>query len=493
VKKYFNIMMLTLLISALIASSAHGFPFFGGGAPKREKGGSVFGIVIGPANISQPGAHYAPIEGAVVEIRGPKGTMNTTTDNMGGYKFQKVPPGEWVLSVNKPGYGPHVEKFTLKDMELKRIDNIALIPGGGLSTPKEVIVPDTAYVAFAKIETGKYAKRTVMWKKGAILHGADPFALDGNAPPDYSRGMNPYDRGHQVSAYENSLMTIDPKDSNEIGYIKLNGRPTWLHFNIAGTKLYVATDQNYVLIYDILHNNVLVGSIPLNGSATDMALTSDGRYLFISYSSGILVVDTDKHIPVNNIEVPQMSNGELGIPMAIAIGRGNSQLYVVLSAPNSGEVVAIDAYTKQPVARAMVGSQPTGMAISPDGSKLYVANHNSATVSILTTSPLALVNNVSVGVSPTKVAVTPDDSKVYVTCKGSNTVSVLSGMTGSAIGRITVGKEPMGIGITGDGSRVYVANHREGTVSIIDTNADYVIKTTRPQPHARPYGVAIKP
>lgn len=459
------------------------------------QGGSLFGIVIGPSNINDPGAAYTPIEGAVVEITGPKGNMNTTTSAQGGYQFQDVPEGEYTLRINKPGYGPYYVQFSIKKGELKRMDNVALVPGGGLSTPQGVIVPDTVYVAFAKIETDKYATPTTMWRKGAIQQGADPFALDGNAPPDYSRSMNPYDQGHQVSASENTIMTIDPKDVNKIDYVKLDGRPTWLHFNVAGTKLYVATDTNYVLIYDILYNNIIIGSIATPAPATDMTLSPDGRWLFISYGGigGVLVVDTKTNAPVNNIEAPPMSNGDIGIPMAVAVSKDGLRLYLALSSMNYGEVVAIDAFSKQPIGVAPVGSQPVGMAISPDGNRLFVANHNSASVSVLTTSPLALIYSVPVGVSPTKLTTTPDGSKVYVTCKGSNTVAVLSGATGSVIANIGVGREPMGISCTGDGSKVYVANNADGTVSIIDTSANFVIKTTRPQPNSRPFGVAVKP
>ncbi len=483
--------VLVLSILVFFTSSSYAFLF---GPPSPKKAGGVFGIVIGPSGINQPGATYSPIEGATVELRGPKGVLNTVTDKNGGFRFPKVPPGKWVLKVTKPGYGPYVTEFELKDLELKRIENITLIPGGGLTTPQGVIVPDTVYVAFAKIDTGKYAKRTVMWKKAAILHGADPFALEGNAPPDYSRGMNPYDRGSQVSAYENSLMKIDPKDNNKIDYVKMDARPTWLQFNIAGTILYAATDQNYVLIYDVLHNNVLVGSIQTPAPPTDLALSPDGKWLFITYGGigGVLVVDTQKNIPVNNIEIPPMSNGELGIPMAVVASKDGNRIFVALSSPNSGEVISIDVFTKQPSARAPVGAQPTGMAISPDGRRLYVANYNSATVSVLSTSPLSLITNVPVGVSPTKLVCSPDGRRVYVTCKGSNTVSIVSSM-GTPAGQISVGKEPIGIGITSDGSKLYVANHGEGTVSIIDTKANFVLKTTRPQPHSRPYGIAIKP
>ena len=65
-----------------------------------------------------------------------------------------------------------------------------------------------------------------------------------------------------------------------------------------------------------------------------------------------------------------------------------------------------------------VGAEPHGLAVAPDGRKLYVANGASDTVSVIDTatntvigSPIVIpVDQFSFG-----VAITPDGSKVYVT------------------------------------------------------------------------------
>ncbi|MCD4786444.1 MAG: carboxypeptidase regulatory-like domain-containing protein [Candidatus Eremiobacteraeota bacterium] len=489
-KPFLTTILIVVLSITLFAIACAQIPFLG---PKRAKGGSMFGIVIGPSGINQPGVRHSPIEGATVEARGPKGNFNTMTDAQGGFKFVMIAAGNYTISVNKPGYGPFVKQISIKDADVKNMGHITLIPGGGLTIPQGVVVPDTCYVAFARIEVDKSASKTSLWRKGAIMHGADPFALDGNKPQDYTVHMNPYDKGHQVSSFENSLMTIDPQNTNKVDYIKLEGRPTWLCFNVAGTKLYVADDGNRVSVYDVLHNNIHIGGVSLQSAATDLKLSPDGKWLFISNADGVTIVDTKTHVPVNHIEMPTMSNGQPGFPMAITCSPDGTKLYVALAAMDSGEVVCVDAYTKQPIGRAMVGASPTGIAITPDGRRLFVADHNSADVAVLSASPLSLITRTSVGVSPARLIVSPDGSKVYVTCKGSGTVAILSAMTGGNIGSVHVGKEPMGIAITGDGSRVYVANHADGTVSIIDANAGVELKRTRPQPHSRPFGIAVKP
>ncbi|MCE1247499.1 MAG: carboxypeptidase regulatory-like domain-containing protein [Firmicutes bacterium] len=489
---FLKVITLVILIAGMLTPAyAQIWPF--GGGQKQPSGGSLFGIVIGPSGLNTPGARYSPVEGAAVEAKGQHGTFNTVSDAQGGFKFMQIPEGEYTITISKPGYGPFIKQVKVNKADLVNMDHISLIPGGGISAPGEVIPPDTAYVAFAVIKDDANSSMTSQWKKGAIKMGADPYSLEGNSPLDNSTPSNPYEHDTNITSYDNSLMTINPSDPAKLNYVKLDGTPTFLCFNIAGTKLYVADTTNLVMIYDVLHNNMNIGNIRLGSAATDMTLSPDGKWLFIANADGVTVVDTINHVPVNTIEMPQMSNGQFGFPMALTCSPDGMKIYVALSTADSGEVVAIDAYTKQPVGRAMVGSCPTGIAISPDGSKLYVADHNSADVAVLSANPLSLLTRTSVGVSPARLAVSPDGAKVYVSCKGTGTVAILSGPSGSNIGTVNVGKEPIGIAVTGDGSRIYVANSADGTVSIIDAKAGFEIKRTKAQPKSRPCGVAVKP
>jgi YVTN family beta-propeller protein len=80
---------------------------------------------------------------------------------------------------------------------------------------------------------------------------------------------------------------------------------------------------------------------------------------------------------------------------------------------------------------------------------------------------------------PFGVAVTPDGDKVYVTNQGvvgGNTVSVIATKTNKVIATITLVGNPFGVAVTPDGSKVYVTTEPSG-VSVIDTATNTVTDT----------------
>ena len=53
-----------------------------------------------------------------------------------------------------------------------------------------------------------------------------------------------------------------------------------------------------------------------------------------------------------------------------------------------------------------------GVAVTPNGSKVYVANNGDDTVSVISTATDTVTTIIPVGVEPTGLAVTPDGNKV---------------------------------------------------------------------------------
>ena len=78
----------------------------------------------------------------------------------------------------------------------------------------------------------------------------------------------------------------------------------------------------------------------------------------------------------------------------------------------------IDTATNTVVATVPVGTNPIGVAITPDGKHAYVTNFTSNNVSVIDTATNTVVATVPVGNNPVGVAVTPDGKHAYVANSG---------------------------------------------------------------------------
>lgn len=179
------------------------------------------------------------------------------------------------------------------------------------------------------------------------------------------------------------------------------------------------------------------------------------------------------------------------LPYGVATSPDGSHVYVTNSGSNS--VSVIDTATNSVVATVSVGTYPYGVAISPDGKYVYVANACGAgascsgspqgTVSVIDAATDAVTATITVGQDPVGVAVSPDGGRVYVSNSGSNTVSVIDAATDTVIATVPIAACPDGLTVSPDGRRVYVATGGSppslylcgagtGTLSTIDTATD---------------------
>lgn len=129
---------------------------------------------------------------------------------------------------------------------------------------------------------------------------------------------------------------------------------------------------------------------------------------------------------------------------------------------------------------------PTGIAISPDGNTLFVANNLGDSLGIiqdlrgsrkLIRVDLRFNPDSEQWVYPYGVVVVPDqngDAKAYVTCWNDSSVAVVR--PGQPASRFSVGRHPTVMILNPARTRLYIANSNDDSVSVVDTKTDKEIE-----------------
>ncbi|WP_326782274.1 hypothetical protein OG481_29750 [Streptomyces longwoodensis] len=105
----------------------------------------------------------------------------------------------------------------------------------------------------------------------------------------------------------------------------------------------------------------------------------------------------------------------------------------------------VDTATRTVTSTVPTGTAPHGVAVSPDGSLVYVANHDGNSVSVVDAATGATTATVPAGAGPEAVAFHPSGTRAYVTDGNAGTVTVLDTATATVASTITVGSRPLGV------------------------------------------------
>ena len=133
---------------------------------------------------------------------------------------------------------------------------------------------------------------------------------------------------------------------------------------------------------------------------------------------------------------------------------------------SSGTVSVIDLSSRLTTTTIEVLLHPSGLALSSDGSRLFVANANSDSLSVIDTETDRVVKTISTkpmpglpfGSMPNALAVSPDGETLYVANGGNNLLAVIDLADDKVIGLIPTGWYPGAVHLSADGNTIMVAN-----------------------------------
>lgn len=163
-----------------------------------------------------------------------------------------------------------------------------------------------------------------------------------------------------------------------------------------------------------------------------------------------------------------------GDPQGVAVDPDGKHAYVASYADNALRV--IDIGSQKVVGSIRVGVNPLGVAVDPDSRHAFVTNSTENSVSVVDTANGKLIKNIPVGKNPASVAVFPRDHFAFVTNFYSNTMSVIDTRILEVVDTVPVGVGPDGVAIDPKTQLAYVANSGSNTVSVIDIKQKKLVR-----------------
>ena len=112
------------------------------------------------------------------------------------------------------------------------------------------------------------------------------------------------------------------------------------------------------------------------------------------------------------------------------------------------------------------GSGPAALTINPATNKIYVANSNGSTLTVIDGATNS-TSTIAVGTHPYAVAVNQKTNKIYVANLDSDNVTVIDGTT-THTDTVRAGHFPDAVAVNPATNKIYVANGGSSTVTVID-------------------------
>ncbi len=213
------------------------------------------------------------------------------------------------------------------------------------------------------------------------------------------------------------------------------------------------------------------------------AATARAAPLYVSCedSGEVAVIDTDAATVVHTWPVGKR-------PRGLALAPDGKRLWVALSgSPKGGPGVDesalpppdrdADGIGERDVASGRrlrilpSGQDPEAFDVTRDGRTLWVSNEETAQASIVDAAWGRVRAAIAVGGEPEGVRLRPDGKFVYVTSEADNAVFVVDSARDKVVARIATPPRPRVVVFSPDGRRAYVSSENGAAVTVVDALA----------------------
>jgi YVTN family beta-propeller protein len=226
--------------------------------------------------------------------------------------------------------------------------------------------------------------------------------------------------------------------------------------------------------------NTGTSDISYDSSEQGVALSGDTLYFADTGNDTVAVINAAALNPDNYANPPETLIHVGFNPQGLAATPDGSEVWVADTGPQTGEpslsgISVISTTTNTVTSTLRLPTDPREIVFSPSGATAYVTT--GAGLLVINTASHRVTGIVPGLGNPEDAAVSPDGKTVYVTNTAQGVVDVISTATNRVTRTIKVGVLPWQLVLSSNGSTLYVANGDSNAISVISTKSDTVTDT----------------
>jgi YVTN family beta-propeller protein len=151
----------------------------------------------------------------------------------------------------------------------------------------------------------------------------------------------------------------------------------------------------------------------------------------------------------------------------------------------------IDIAQRKVLRKIKVGSDPEQLALSKDGTLMFVSNEDVGTASVVEIATGKVRQIIPVSREPEGVGTSPDGRFFYVTCETEGEIYAIDASSYKVINHFNVGGRPRSVDFLPDGTRGFIPSESAGQIHLIDTTEHRLLKTVQLPTPSRPMCVKV--
>jgi YVTN family beta-propeller protein len=278
-------------------------------------------------------------------------------------------------------------------------------------------------------------------------------------PPAYAA---PAAKAYVANFKDNTVSVIDTGAGEVVATVPVAAGPHGMAITKDGRMVYVSGDgSSSVDVIDTAIDKV-VKTINVGKAPNGVALTPDNRLLLVAVydENRVAFVDTSTQTVVAAITVPK--------PHTVAISPDGKFAYVTVQEPGHFALALIDLQARSVVRTLALEKTPRDGEFGYDGRMFYFTQAGVSAVQVLDTASGKIVAQIPTGVSPHFVGYPRGAAFGLVVVQGPGELSLFDPATNKPTRNVAVGKQPHWAATSGDGKTTYVTNEGSNDVTVVD-------------------------